>query len=101
MPFCRHLLNKNYKVEFISSEANLIADHTSRLDRIYLDELEMLTEKYNKKQFAKQQKLIQRVEQSYTLDGKVCSMDNTLENWLKFMKSVDLKMDNIDFAKRN
>ena len=60
------LLNKNYKVEFISSEANLITDHTSRLDQIYLDELEMMNEKYNNKLFAKQQKLIQKVEQSYT-----------------------------------
>ena len=45
------LLNKNYRVGFISSEANLIADHTSRLDKIYLIELVMLTEKYNAKQF--------------------------------------------------
>ena len=90
------LLNKNYRVEFISSEADFIADHTSRLDKIYLDELEMLTKKYNAKQFKKQQKLIQRVEQFYTLDVKVDLIDNTLKNWLKIMNNIDLEMDNID-----
>ena len=90
------LLNKNYRVGFISSEANLIADHTSRLDKIYLDELEMLTKKYNVKQFKKQQKLIQRVEQSNKLDVKVDLIDNTLKDWLKIMNNIDLEMDNID-----
>ena len=70
-------------MEFFRSKANLVADHTSRLDRIYLDELEMLTEKYNSKKFQKQPELIQRVEQSFTITVKPNQPDNTLEDWIK------------------